>query len=170
MKEWHVLFTMVPLNALYDQDIHVFNFKNIFSNVLLKVTCKGIDSVFVKPIFLQPYDVNLKYFKLTLLDLIAFIVWNIKGLRHWVATILNLENQSLWQKLNSFAQEKLWIKLLIKYVSYKTYNIFHVIRYRLKGYSCEYGIGRGMNKWMNNWVDDDYDTRRFSRPQLSFVR
>jgi len=65
---------MVPLNALYDQDIHVFNFKNIFSNVLLKVTCKGIDSVFVKPVFLQPYDVNLKYFKLTLLDLIAFIV------------------------------------------------------------------------------------------------
>ena len=24
-------------------------------------------------------------------------VWNIKGLRHWVAKILGLENQSLWQ-------------------------------------------------------------------------
>ena len=41
------------------------------------------NSVFVKPISLQPYDVNLWYFKLTLFDQIAFIVWNIKGLRHW---------------------------------------------------------------------------------------
>jgi len=30
----------------------------------------------------------------------AFIVWNIKGLRHWVAMILKLENQNLWQKLH----------------------------------------------------------------------
>ena len=65
------------------------------------------NSVYVKPISLQPDDVNLWYFKLTLFDLIAFIVWNIKGLRHWVATILKLENQSLWQKLNSFVQWKL---------------------------------------------------------------
>jgi len=42
------------------------------------------------------------YITFCLFDLIAFIVWNIKGLRHWVATILKLENQSLWQKLNSF--------------------------------------------------------------------
>ena len=55
------------------------------------------NSVFVKPISLQPDDVNLWYFKLTIFDLIAFIAWNIKGLRHWVATILKLENQSLWQ-------------------------------------------------------------------------
>ena len=60
-------------------------------------------SVFVKPISLQPYDVNLWYFKLTLFHLSEFIVWNIKVLRHWVATILKLENQSLWQKLNSFS-------------------------------------------------------------------
>ena len=60
------------------------------------------NSVFVKSTSLQPYDVNLWYFKLTLFDLIAVIVWNIKGLRHRVATILKLENQSLWQKLNSF--------------------------------------------------------------------
>ena len=59
------------------------------------------NSVFVKPKSLQPYDVNLWYFKLTLFDLRSFIVWNIKGLRHWVATILKLENQSLWQKLES---------------------------------------------------------------------
>ena len=31
-----------------------------------------------------------------------FIVWNIKGKWHWVAKILELENQCLWQKLNSF--------------------------------------------------------------------
>ena len=61
---------------------------------------------FVKPISLQPYDVNLWYFKLTLFDLIAFIVWNIKGLQDWVATTLKLENQSLWQKLNSFVKWK----------------------------------------------------------------
>ena len=53
---------------------------------------------------MQPDDVNLWYFKLTLFDLTAFIVWNIKGLRHWVAKILKLENQSLWQKLNSFTK------------------------------------------------------------------
>ena len=57
------------------------------------------NSVFVKPTSLQPDDVNLWYFKLTVYDLTAFIVWNIKGLRHWFATILKLENQSLWQKL-----------------------------------------------------------------------
>ena len=53
---------------------------------------------------MQPYDVNLWYFKITLFDPIAFMVWNIKGLRHWVATSLKLENQSLLQKLNSFRQ------------------------------------------------------------------
>ena len=60
------------------------------------------NSVFVKPISLQPYGVHLWYFKLTLFDLLAFIVWNIKDLPHWVATILKLKNHSLWQKLNSF--------------------------------------------------------------------
>ena len=68
---------------------------------------KGIESLpqiqfFLKPKSLQPYDVNLYYFKLTLFDIITVIVWNIKGLRDWVATILKLENQSLWQKLSSF--------------------------------------------------------------------
>ena len=51
---------------------------------------------------MQPDDVHLWYFKLTSLDLTAFIVWNIKVLQHGVAMILKLENQSLWQKLNSF--------------------------------------------------------------------
>jgi len=63
--------------------------------MILKLLIKGVfatNSVFVKPISLQPYDVNLWYFKLTVFDLIAFIVWNIKGLRNWVATILKLEN------------------------------------------------------------------------------
>ena len=30
------------------------------------------------------------------------IVWNIKGLRNRILKIKKLENQSLWQKLNSF--------------------------------------------------------------------
>ena len=76
------------------------------------------NSVFVKPISLQPYDVNIRYFKLTLFDLIAFIVWNIKGLRHWVATILKLENPSLWQKLNSFENRK--------FLRFHTYNSQHL--------------------------------------------
>ena len=58
------------------------------------------NSVFVKPLSLQPYDVNLWYFKLTLFNPIAFIFWNIKGLRHWFATILKLENQSICHKLD----------------------------------------------------------------------
>ena len=37
--------------------------------------------------FLQPDSVNLWYFKLRLLDLTEFKVWNIKGLQHWVAKI-----------------------------------------------------------------------------------
>ena len=49
------------------------------------------NSVFVNPISLQPNGVSLWYFKLTLFDLIAFIVWNIKDLRHWVAMVLKLE-------------------------------------------------------------------------------
>ena len=60
---------------------------------------------FVKPISLQLYDVNLWYFKLTLFNITEFIAWNIKSLRHWVALILKLENQSLWQKLNSFVRK-----------------------------------------------------------------
>ena len=60
---------------------------------------------FVKPISLQLYDVNLWYFKLTLFNITEFIVWSIKSLRHWVALILKLENQSLRQKLNSFVRK-----------------------------------------------------------------
>ena len=47
------------------------------------------------------------YFKHRLFDLAEFIVWNIKGLR--------LENQSMWQKLNSFWScfLKIWNQILI---------------------------------------------------------
>ena len=34
--------------------------------------------------FVKPISSTLWYFKLTLFDLTAFIVWNIKDLRHWV--------------------------------------------------------------------------------------
>ena len=76
-----------------------------------EILISSTKSVLVKPISLQPYDVNLWYFKHKLFYLIAFIVWNIKGLRHWVATILKLENPSLWPKLNSFIKEIKKIKL-----------------------------------------------------------
>ena len=60
------------------------------------------NSDFLIPLSLQPDDVHLWYFTLTFFDITSFIVWNIKGLRHWVAMKLGIENQSLWQKLNSF--------------------------------------------------------------------
>ena len=41
-------------------------------------------------------------FKLWLLLDQKIQVWNVKGLRHWVPKILGLENQSLWQRVNSF--------------------------------------------------------------------
>ena len=40
------------------------------------------NSIFLTPLSLQPDDEDLWYFKLTLYDLTAFIVWNNKGLRH----------------------------------------------------------------------------------------
>ena len=49
------------------------------------------NSNYLIPISLQSDDINLCYFKLRLLDLTEFIVWNIKGLRHWVAKIKRLE-------------------------------------------------------------------------------
>ena len=45
------------------------------------------NSNFLIPISLQPDAVNRWYFKLRLFDLTEFKVWNIKGLRHWVAKI-----------------------------------------------------------------------------------
>ena len=50
----------------------------------------------------QPDGGNAWYFKLRLFDLTEFIVWNIKRLRNWVAKMKVLENQSMWQRLNSF--------------------------------------------------------------------
>ena len=50
---------------------------------------------------LQPDSVKLRYLKLGLFDLIEFIVWNIKGLRHRVADIgiKNLEFVAKTQQL-----------------------------------------------------------------------
>ena len=60
------------------------------------------NSKFIIPISLEPNVVNLWYFKLTLFDLTEFIVWNVKGLRYKVAKKLELEYQSLWQRLKYF--------------------------------------------------------------------
>ena len=50
------------------------------------------------PISWQPDGVNLWFFKFRLFDL---TVWNIKGLCYLVSKIKGLENQSLWQELDS---------------------------------------------------------------------
>jgi len=54
-----------------------------------KQTFKGIESLPQTHMFLslQPNGVNLWYFKLRLFDRTNFVVWNIQGLRHWVAQI-----------------------------------------------------------------------------------
>ena len=49
------------------------------------------NSNFLIHVSLQPDGVNLQYFKLSLCDIKEFIVWNIKGLRNWIAQILGWE-------------------------------------------------------------------------------
>ena len=58
------------------------------------------NSKFLIPISFHLGCLNLWYFIFKLFDLAELIVWNIFGLRHWVAKIYGLENQSLWQRLN----------------------------------------------------------------------
>ena len=50
-----------------------------------------------KPISIKPDGVNLWYFKLRILYLIEFIVWNIGLQTYW-----DKKNQGLWQKLSFF--------------------------------------------------------------------
>ena len=45
----------------------------------------GTNSNLLIPMYLHPYGVNLWF---RLLDLADFIVWNAKGIKHWVAKIL----------------------------------------------------------------------------------
>ena len=65
----------------------------IFFIYFYKTVCKAetqrnwvfaTNSYFQIPVSLQPFDLNLWYFKLRLFDLTEFIIWNIYGLRHWV--------------------------------------------------------------------------------------
>ena len=79
------------------------------------------NSDFLIPIFFPHDGVNLWYFKLRFFHLTEFIVWNISGLRHWVAKILRLENHSLWQRLNSF---------LVFFKLYRTNEMFNVKIFR----------------------------------------
>ena len=77
--------------------------------VLFFILFKGIESLPQTPIpkTLPPDDVDLWYFKLLMLlgDIIK--IWNIKGLHHKFAKIKDMENLSLWQRLNSFANLQL---------------------------------------------------------------
>ena len=65
----------------------------------------------------------------------SYIIWSnsityIKGLRHWVATILKLENQSLWQKLNSFnvrLKSHMFLIITVKMLPKKN-RVSHTVR------------------------------------------
>ena len=124
MKDWYYFWGKLSLAVCINSNHNYFNL-NLNINILIDIICmtqpdfwksqfqctKGFESlhtnlIFVIPLSLQPDDLNLWYFKLTLLYLTVFIVWNVNGLQHWVAAILKLENQSLWQKLNSFTNWK----------------------------------------------------------------
>ena len=77
---------------------HIFGHSKILSLTCLKeLSLCNKFKIFVILISLQPLIIQ------------SYIVWcngfhsvKYKGLLHWVAMILKLENQSLWQKLNSF--------------------------------------------------------------------
>ena len=78
-----VFIPLTPSGLKWEKSTHPNKHIRFLIALLKRNWVFATNSVFVKPISLQPYDVNLWYFKLTLFDLRAFIVWNIKGLRHW---------------------------------------------------------------------------------------
>ena len=80
--------------------------------------------IFFIPIALQPDVANLWFFKLRLFDLEEFTIWNIQGLRHWVTKIWRLENQNLWQKLNSFNKSFLFGVITLVKIYIKKWKIF----------------------------------------------
>ena len=61
--------------------------------------------------FVNPYGVNLWYFKLRLFDLTELIVWHILCLRHWVATILGIR-KSDYVANTQFESFKVWSCML----------------------------------------------------------
>jgi len=77
---------------------------------------------FLIPIYLQPNYVNLWYFKLWLFDITEVIVWNIYGLQYWVVKILGFKNQSLWQRLNSFSEQSVFMCYMIVWSYLITFN------------------------------------------------
>ena len=73
-------------------------------------------------ISLEPDNVHLWNFKLSVFDRTGFIDWNIKGLWHCVAKISKLENKSLWQTLNFLVEiSKMNISILCD-----RFNIFYI--------------------------------------------
>ena len=89
---------------------------------------------------MQPDSVNLWYFKLRLFNLAEFIVWNIVSLRHWIERILNLENQSLYQRFNSFLQirKKLFVGACVKFSKLVPFTDFTDYFHNIKNFaSCK---------------------------------
>ena len=80
---------------IFDVKFYIFEkpwIKTSMNNILEIRRCAMITKpVFLIPISLQPDGVNLWCFKLLQFDLIHFLAWNIKGLRHQVTIIYELE-------------------------------------------------------------------------------
>ena len=81
------------------------------------------NSDFLVPISSDSDVVNLCNFKQWLVLDQKILVWNIKGLRYWVPKILGLENQSLWQRVNSFPY------ILLHFRNYQ-HNSLHFITFQ----------------------------------------
>ena len=81
--------------------------RDVFKLVVKRIWVFTTSSAFIIHKPLQTDDISLWYFKLRLLGLTWFIVWNIKGLRHWVAKILGSENQSFLAKTQLL---KFWLR------------------------------------------------------------
>jgi len=78
---------------------------------------------------MQPDGVNLWYFKLRLFNKTGFIVLNIKGLQHWTAKIKEIENLSLWQRLNSFTWNNVFTSIKITLLFSMLNNFPNKIKY-----------------------------------------
>ena len=70
-------------NKTSTQTFHKITYNNYYSR--LRNWVFGTNSNLLIPMYLHPYGVNLWF---RLLDLADFIVWNAKGIKHWVAKIL----------------------------------------------------------------------------------
>ena len=116
---------------------------------------------FLSPISLQPNGVNLWYFKLRLFDLPELKVWNIKGAGKQVAKLWELENLSLWQKLNSF-NKILIVSLQLSIVRYFWFAYFIQIHMVL-----HFRNNRPNLAFLSSWILTFIDKKSFKQKNKS---